>query len=281
MFDKHHVLVVELAHGARGLAGSDLWIRAALTAAALSAWAAVVASSAEPASSAAAPPAAGQTEQDAAVGPVRAARPMLGAMVHDHAGNEVGKIVDLALDIGKGSVAGVLLSQSQASTASRESMGIPITHLHWNDHGQILLGEESRKTSDIVLPGNTDNKRRTVRLTEFGQPEVQNAQGDKLGHIEDLALATRTGLIAYAALRLADRSGGNDVLYPVPLAAFVAPPAARHWVLELPRDVLINTPHFDKGHWPDKVSLTWMEYVRERYGRSPFGGVERELHEPR
>jgi hypothetical protein len=58
MFDRHHVLEGQLLDGARIMATSDLWIRAALAAAALSAWAVVVASGAEPAASAAASPSA-------------------------------------------------------------------------------------------------------------------------------------------------------------------------------------------------------------------------------
>jgi sporulation protein YlmC with PRC-barrel domain len=114
-------------------------------------------------------------------------------------------------------------------------------------------------------------------LTAVNGVTVNNARGDTLGTVKDLAVALDQGLIAYVAMACScfDDAGGK--LFPVPLTAFVVKPEEKAWILELPLEVLANTPTFSEQNWPEKIERGWVEYVHVRYGRSPFGGASRQL----
>jgi sporulation protein YlmC with PRC-barrel domain len=274
MFDRYHILEGEVMAGTHMLSSGQLLLRIALAAAVLGGWAALVAQGADAPAKNGLP---GQTEKSAEMGPVHSARSYLGNHLKNARGEDVGTIVDVSLNIGKGTVAGVILTQSKGEAKSRESMAMPLTALHRTENGDLAVGPSTQRTSSIVSPGNTDDKTDVVALSKLGEVTVANARGEKLGRIVDFGLASQSGLIAYAALVPGDGKSSDGAIYSVPLAAFVAPKGAQQWILELPQGILENTPHFDLGHWPHSVEFAWMEYVRERYGRSPFGGVQREL----
>ena len=158
-------------------------------------------------------------------------------------------------------------------------MAVNVTALRWSTNGDVVFHAEAKTAAGIVLPGDTDDKSQVVSLSKLGEIPVNDGHGKSLGRIVDFAIASRSGLIAYGAMTLDTDTSTDRAIYPVPLAAFVVPKEAQQWVLELPAGTLEHTPHFEKGKWPHSVPLAWMEYVRERYGRSPFGGVERKRHQ--
>jgi hypothetical protein len=110
---------------------------------------------------------------------------------------------------------------------------------------------------------------------------VYGPQGDKLGHLDDLALARQKGLIVYVVFVDESKSQASSSRYPIPLGAFVVPGGTSRWILELPEGLLASTSPMNKGEWPTSVSPAWHEYVAVRYGGSPLGGVERELRSQR
>ncbi len=121
--------------------------------------------------------------------------------------------------------------------------------------------------------------RHFVRLTELLDMRINDSQGRKLGEVRDFAISDRKNRIAYAAVALdeatkekAERNA--DRLYPIPLGAFVAPPSARVWELELPEGMVEDAPNFSGDEqWPESVGRGWIEYVHVRYGCAAVGGV--------
>jgi len=112
-------------------------------------------------------------------------------------------------------------------------------------------------------------------VSQLRELPIANAAGKRLGRIDDFALLLDKGLVGYAAVTM-DEDAAQ--LFPVPLSAFVVTPEVEHWVLELPKDILAQTPRFNANAWPDKIDRGWVEYVHVRYGRSPFAGVREVLH---
>lgn len=225
------------------------------------------------------------------VGPVHSARSLLGAPVKNRAGETLGRIEDVGLDIGRGTVAEVFLmsakqprvpakqpqSSGQATPGNRESVTVPITLLQWSAKGNEVILEPT--TGIVPKPAKNpepDDKSQVVLLSTMDNVPVHNTRGDNLGQIVDFGLARQKGLIAYAVLALKFHKESADVVHPIPLTGFVVPSDGK-WILEVPEDVLANTPSFKRSAWPDTVSRAWTEYVHVRYGRSPFGGVRREL----
>ena len=95
----------------------------------------------------------------------------------------------------------------------------------------------------------------------------------------DFGITPSEGAITYAVFTPSAKGKADESLYPIPLAAFVAPEGAKTWILELPEDILKNTPTFKKSPWPKRVPLAWTEYVDVRYGQPPDGGVQRKPHD--
>lgn len=110
-------------------------------------------------------------------------------------------------------------------------------------------------------------------LTSIVNMPVQNRKGDELGRVEDLAVSVKNASIPYAAVACSCFPKTAGKLFPIPLGSFVVPQGAKAWTLELPEEVLANTPTFEKGHWPESIDRGWIEYVHVRYGRSSRGGV--------
>ena len=69
---------------------------------------------------------------------------------------------------------------------------------------------------------------------------VVDDDGKPLGRINDFAITSR-GDIAYAGL-----AKGDDAqrLHPVPVSAFIVPAGNAEWKLDLPQDIVDNTPTF-------------------------------------
>ena len=124
-------------------------------------------------------------------------------------------------------------------------------------------------------------ERKLVSVTKVQGVPVHNAKGEPLGKVSDVGIALAEGLIAYVAVSCSCFDDASGKLFPVPLTAFVIKPDAKAWILELPLDVLANTPTFAEKQWPEKIDRGWVEYVHVRYGRSPFGGAEHQLREER
>ena len=103
-----------------------------------------------------------------------------------------------------------------------------------------------------------------------------NVNGNNAGRVVDFGVTSSKGAITYAVFAPSLGNTSDDGLYPIPLAAFVVPEEPIKWILELPEDILANTPTFKKNPWPNRVPLAWTEYVNVRYGRSPSGGVQSE-----
>ena len=117
-----------------------------------------------------------------------------------------------------------------------------------------------------------------VSLKKLINKPIRNNQREELGKVSDFAVATEQGLLAYVAMTCTCFGDAAEKYYPVPLSAFVVQPEADAWLLELPLEVLENTPAFRARSWPEKIDRGWVEYVHVRYGRSPFGGVRTQPH---
>lgn len=241
---------------------------------------AVSAQAAEPVKRSPAGKTSRHAKSDLESGPVRSARSLLDAVVKKPGGGEFGRVKDVGLDIGQGTVAAVHVLPAAPIGGKREPRSIPITTLHWNSAGgDIVLDAQPDTPPALSSPSDPHAKSHVVLFSELGDIPVHNARGDKLGFVTDFGLAPKKGLISYALLVLEADAHSAETLYPIPLAAFVVEPNDRQWVLELPEGILENTPTIKKGKWPNTVPRAWIEYVSVRYGHSPSGGVQLELHE--
>jgi sporulation protein YlmC with PRC-barrel domain len=223
---------------------------------------------------------AGTGKSDLELGPVHSAHALIGAVVKTRGGEEFGRINDLSLDIGRGTVAAIHVMPTTPIDGKPESLSMPITRLQWpHAGGDIVVDTQPGAPPARPAPSDPEDTSRVVSFSTLGDIPIHNARGDKLGFINDFGIAPQKGRITYVIMILEAEASTADTLYPIPLAAFVVRANTRQWIMELPEGILENTPTIKKSQWPTTVPRAWSEYVSVRYGHSPTGGVQLELHE--
>lgn len=124
----------------------------------------------------------------------------------------------------------------------------------------------------------SDTSRTTdvLRARDIMGMHVKNAQNEDLGKIEDLAIDTDSGRIAYAVLSFGGFLGLGDKLFAIPMDALQlsvrdgALSSDRVFILNVDKDVLKNAPGFDKDNWPNMADRTWGTEVYNYYGYRPY-----------
>ena len=213
-----------------------------------------------------------------------------------------GKITDLVLDLDAGRLAFVVVEGNKGVVGSADKLALPLglfrdvatsheptlqgTPANWQAAPAIKVpqGEMTRKWAAGVFQSfglspywndkeqDASNADQLSSLSQLRNKAVRNGNGEPLGRINDFA-ATAGGEIAYAGLARTEKA---ERLYPIPLSAFIALPGSADWQLNLPKEILENTPTFASGAWPTTLDRGWVEYVHVRYGRSGFDGIERQ-----
>jgi sporulation protein YlmC with PRC-barrel domain len=194
----------------------------------------------------------------------------------------VGRIEDLSLDIGSGTVHGVYFRPIKPVDEKQDSMLIPMNHFQWpDDTGAVTMAGLPDKAL-AVPPENMNSLSNLIMLSKSASIRVLDGRGQPIGHVVDFALARKQGQIAYAVLHLGhsdkekdEHVGKHEKVYAIPLAAFLAKPESTDWTLDLPEKMLAGIPSFKENEtWPRVIAGTWTEYIHVRYGRSVLGGVQ-------
>ena len=93
---------------------------------------------------------------------------------------------------------------------------------------------------------------------------VENAQGVKLGTIDNLIINLRTSMVEYAAIEFGAALGIGGKLFAVPFTELKLFPEKKVFVLDCHENFLAQAPAFDKTHWPDagdpyydRVNVHW------------------------
>lgn len=232
------------------------------------------------------------------LGAIQRASYLIGCEVMDSRHESLGRIADIALDLPSGRIAALIVERQDGDKQVQIPLPPSIARLgvmtvvadvtpeklrqaptFGGESGQPLTragGAKVFKHFEQPVPWKQEQAERPLALvSQIRELPIASAAGKRLGRIDDFALLLDKGLIGYAAVSV-DEDAAQ--LFPVPLSAFVVTPEVEHWVLELPKDILAQTPRFNANAWPDKIDRAWVEYVHVRYGRSPFAGVREVLH---
>lgn len=102
----------------------------------------------------------------------------------------------------------------------------------------------------------------------IGDPVV-NADGEKLGKIEDLVIDPESGRVDYAVLSFGGFLGVGDKLFAVPIEAMRLSPEERRFILDVDKERLKHAPGFDKNSWPEPSDRAFGTKVYNYYGYTP------------
>ena len=100
--------------------------------------------------------------------------------------------------------------------------------------------------------------------------DVQNPQGENLGHIEDVMIDVNNGRILYAVLSFGGILGIGNKLFAVPLEAFTVDQTNEQFVIDIDQERLEDAPGFDKDNWPATSDVTFNTRVYEYYNVHPY-----------
>lgn len=100
--------------------------------------------------------------------------------------------------------------------------------------------------------------------------DVVNGQDESLGDIKEIMLDMRSGHVAYAVLAFGGFLGIREKLFAVPWQMLTLDTANHRFVLDVPKEKLVNAPGFDKHHWPDMTDVTWQDTIHEFYGTEHY-----------
>ncbi|HSF29068.1 MAG TPA: PRC-barrel domain-containing protein [Candidatus Tectomicrobia bacterium] len=118
--------------------------------------------------------------------------------------------------------------------------------------------------------GGTAEQIPVARATTIMGMDVENAQGEDLGEIEDLMIDMQDGRIAYAGLAYGGWLGLGENLAAVPWQALKFNSDEGDFTLNVDKEKLRAAPHFAKDKWPQTVDRKWLADVYAYYGARPY-----------
>lgn len=99
---------------------------------------------------------------------------------------------------------------------------------------------------------------------------VTNRENESLGTIQDLAIDSDTGRVAYAVLSFGGFLGMGDKLFAIPWASLDWSANYDNLILDADKERLKNAPGFDKDNWPDFSDRAWGSKIHSYYGRTAY-----------
>lgn len=105
--------------------------------------------------------------------------------------------------------------------------------------------------------------------TLIGDP-VKNAEGERLGTLEEIMIFLDSGRVAYAVLAAGGVMGIGDRFFAVPWPLLGVDTDRHEIVLDVDKSAIENAPGFDKDNWPDGSDSEWLTQVYSHYGQEPF-----------
>lgn len=221
--------------------------------------------------------------------------------VKNERGEDLGKIEDIVVDIGKGNLRYVALSFGGFLGLGDKLFAVPFETLraahdpnstkyhlvlnvdkqtmekapgfdknHWPDFGNLAWASDverfyRRGSTERTKPGTT-----AFKSKDLVGMRVENEQGQDLGKINALVMELHSGKLRYAALSFGGFLGVGDMLFAVPWQAlkvrYNTDKQQYHVVLNADKARLEKAPGFDSKHWPNFADREWAGNVHTFYG---------------
>lgn len=93
--------------------------------------------------------------------------------------------------------------------------------------------------------------RKLIYASQVGGAVVRNSAGQNVGHIDDIAIDSTTGDIAYAILSLGGFLGIGEHIHPVPWSLLSYDPDSNSYLVSASNDELRKAPNYSKREFSD------------------------------
>jgi hypothetical protein len=96
--------------------------------------------------------------------------------------------------------------------------------------------------------------------------EVYNSEGEHLGHVYDLMIDKRSGLVAFALMSFGGFLGIGERFHPLPWDVLNYDDASHGFVVDLDKEKLRNAPSFAFDDALDWENSRWRTDIYDHYG---------------
>lgn len=133
--------------------------------------------------------------------------------------------------------------------------------------GPRARGAENEPAASTNTSAAAEQSARDLRASKVIGMAVRNAQGEKLGKIDDLIIDVHNDRVSYAVLSFGGALGLGSKLFAYPLPLFhTAAGRADELVLNVDKDRLKSAPGFERKNWPDWNKDTYRQDVDRYFG---------------
>ena len=105
-----------------------------------------------------------------------------------------------------------------------------------------------------------------LSATSLMDDNVRNLKGDKLGHVKDIMIDTKTGRVEYYVLSFGGFLGMGNKLFAIPPQAIEVNTEKERLILNVDKDRLKDAPGFDDDDWPNMADPSFRTQVYDYYG---------------
>jgi sporulation protein YlmC with PRC-barrel domain len=225
--------------------------------------------------------------------PLQKMQTIIGHVVKDQHGKDVGHIEDVVLEATTGDMTYAVLTRGGVVGLGETLVAIPWQVLHQPTHSEpfklIMTAEqlksapsfdkdswpdmEDRHWVDAVhayygqppalgkrLPPKTGNERggyvphRFLRATYVLRSTIISTDSQRLGDIKEVVMDTAAGKVAYVVLAFGGMAGLGEKWFAIPWHALHQSAGLGTFTLDIDKDVLQEAAGFDKDRWPTTAS---------------------------
>jgi hypothetical protein len=105
-----------------------------------------------------------------------------------------------------------------------------------------------------------------ILATTVKGTDVYNADGEHLGHIDDIVLDKASGQAEYAIMSFGGFLGIGEKFHPLPWPSLTYDPALAGYVVNVTREQLEQAPSYDLMEEPDWSDPEYAQRLRGYYG---------------
>jgi sporulation protein YlmC with PRC-barrel domain len=229
---------------------------------------------------------------------------IVGLAVKNKAGENIGKIDDLAIDMKSGDVHYAALAYGGVAGVGSKLFAVPLQKM------TFVMGEPNNRNSRHFVfdvskdeldksngfdtshwpnvadpkwsagierkPQASGEQRPAVayetvfRASKIKGMDVRNDEDQNLGSVDDLVIDIPKAHVKYVALSFGSWFTGGNKLFAVPLGEFTLTHRNDKTFLTLhhSQEALKNAPGFDKNHWPDTADPNWGKEIDSYFERT-------------
>jgi hypothetical protein len=125
---------------------------------------------------------------------------------------------------------------------------------------------QTESLSGKPLDYEAASRRRLISADRVQGTPVYDADGDKLGHIEDVMLHKASGRVAYAIMSYGGFLGAGERYHPLPWSMLTYDTEKNGYILPLTRSQLEAAPTLGREQVDKEDDSGWAEAVHTHYG---------------